>query len=101
MSRYQQLEGMKTSMLAYLKIKVDEQNWKAVVDAAMDLLQIESEKKGILELQPFVSRSYRTDAAIPFFETHPFCPPPTIPLCPGCRHNPCRGTTTACKEWDR
>lgn len=34
------------TMIAYLKLKVEEQDWHGVADAAMDLREIDAEDKG-------------------------------------------------------
>lgn len=42
----EQLEQRKAQMVQYLLLKVDEQDWHGVADAAMDIRDIESEKLG-------------------------------------------------------
>jgi hypothetical protein len=38
----QKLETQKVGMIAYLRLKVDEEDWHGVADAAMDLREIEA-----------------------------------------------------------
>lgn len=50
-------EERKNTYLEYLKMKVVEEDWHGVADAAMDLREIEAERagelKGILDNPPF------------------------------------------------
>lgn len=58
----------KEQMIAYLKLKLEEQDWHGVQDAASDLRDIESEEKGYKRCETSLGIKYiNTDKSVSVF----------------------------------